>query len=122
MAKFGIGWSYESQKKYEEARKWYSAVEDSHNGPTAARAKFQIGETYFAEGKHERAARELIAVDAVYAYPEWSSRALLEAGRAFGVAKKNDMAKKQYELCIKKYPKSKSAEVAAAKLKTLGTE
>jgi TolA-binding protein len=122
LAKFGIGWSYESLKKYDEARKWYAAVEEVHNGPTAARAKFQIGETYFAEGKHERAARELIAVDAVYAYPEWSSRALLEAGRAFGVAKKNDMAKKQYELCIKKYPKSKSAEVAAAKLKTLGTE
>jgi len=122
LAKFGIGWSYESQKKYEEARKWYAQVEELHNGPTAARAKFQIGETYFAEGKHERAARELIAVDAVYAYPEWSARALLEAGRAFGAAKQNDMAKKQYEACIKKYPKSKSAEVAAEKLKTLGQE
>ena len=122
LAKFGIGWSYESQKKYDDARKWYAAVEELHNGPTAARAKFQIGETYFAEGKHERAARELIAVDAVYAYPEWSARALLEAGRAFGAAKKNDMAKKQYELCIKKYPKSKSATIAAEQLKTLGTE
>ena len=122
LAKFGIGWSYESRKKYDEARKWYAAVEDLHNGPTAARAKFQIGETYFAEGKYERAARELIAVDAVYAYPEWSARALLEAGRAFVEAKQNDMARKQYEACIKKYPKSKSAEVAAERLKTLGQE
>ena len=122
LANFGIGWSYESQKKYDEARKWYGAVEDLHNGPTAARAKFQIGETYFAEGKYERAARELIAVGAVYAYPEWSSRALLEAGNAFGAAKQNDMARKQYEACIKKYPKSKSAEVAAERLKTLGSE
>jgi len=122
LAKFGIGWSYESRKKYPEARKWYSAVEELHNGPTAARAKFQIGETYFAEGKHERAARELIAVDAVYAYPEWSARALLEAGRAFGAAKQKDMARKQYELCIKKYPNSKSAEVAGESLKTLDQE
>ncbi len=122
LAKFGIGWSYESLKKHEDARKWYAAVEDLHNGPTAARAKFQIGETYFAEGKYERAARELIAVDVVYAYPEWSSRALLEAGRALGEAKQNDMAKKQYEACIKKYPKSKSATVAAERLKTLGSE
>ena len=100
----------------------HTAVEELHNGPTAARAKFQIGETYFAEGKYERAARELIAVDAVYAYPEWSARALLEAGRAFEAAKQNDMARKQYEACIKKFPKSKSAEVAAERLKTLGTE
>jgi TolA-binding protein len=120
MAKFGVGWSYESEKKYDDARKWYSAVEESHNGPTAARAKYQIGETYFAEEKYERAARELIAVDAVYDYPDWSARALLEAGRALGAANQNDLARKQYEACIKKYPKSKSAKVAAERLKELG--
>jgi cellulose synthase operon protein C len=119
LAKFGIGWSYESQKKYDEARKWYSAVEESHNGPTAARAKFQIGETYFAEEKYERAARELIAVDAVYAYPEWSARALLEAGRALDAGGQKDLARKQYEACVKKYPKSKSAEVAAERMKAI---
>jgi len=122
LAKFGIGWSYESQKKYDDARKWYSAVEDSHNGPTAAKAKFQIGETYFAEGKYDRAARELIAVDAVYDYPTWSARALLEAGRVFEAAKNSDMAKKQYQACIKKYPKSKEAAVAAESLKALTSE
>ena len=122
LAKFGIGWSYESQKKYDDARKWYAAVEESHNGSTAARAKFQIGETYFAEKKYERAARELIAVDAVYDYPEWSARALVEAGKALGAAGQNDLAKKQYEACVKKYPKSKSAEVAAKTLKALGQE
>ena len=54
LARFGIGWAMENQKKYDEARKWYGRVTADHNGPTAARAQFQIGECCFAEGNLER--------------------------------------------------------------------
>jgi len=120
LARFGTGWSLEGRKKYPESRKWYALVEKTHDGPTAARAKYQIGQTYFAEGNYKKAAAELISVDTVYDYPAWSSKALLEAGNVFRAAKDPEAAKSQYALCIKKYPKSKEAALAAAELKKLG--
>ncbi len=122
MARFGMGWSLESRKKYPEARKWYALVEKTHDGETAARAKFQIGQTYFAEGNYTKAAAELISVDTVYAYKKWSAKALLEAGHAFEGAKDVKSARAQYALCIEKYPKTKEAAVAAEELKKLGNE
>ena len=120
LARFGMGWAFEGRKKYPEARTWYALVEKTHDGPTAARAKYQIGQTYFAERNYTRAAAELISVDSVYAYPEWSAKALLEAGNVFLAARDVDSAKAQYALCIKKYPKSKESLLAAAELKRLG--
>ena len=119
LARFGMGWSLEGRKKYPEARKWYALVEKTHDGRTAARAKYQTGQTYFAERNYKRAAAELISVDSVYDYPKWSSKALLEAGNVFRADKDPESAKAQYALCIKKYPKSKEALVAAAELKKL---
>lgn len=119
MARFGLGWAMENQKKYDDARKWYQQVTENHNGPTAARAQFQIGECYFAEGNFPRAARELLNVDIVYAYPEWSASALYEAGRAFEQAGKPDDARKQYEQCAKKYGKLDSGKLAAKRLKEM---
>lgn len=103
LAQFGLGWSQENLKKYAEARAWYEKVIESHNGITAARAQFQIGETYFAQSKFEEAARELQKVDIVYDYPEWSAKALYEAGRAFEQLAQVEQAKAQYAACIKKY-------------------
>ena len=110
----------ENQRKYDDARKWYAKVTASHNGPTAARAQFQAGECYFAEGKFDKAAGELLKVEIVYAYPEWSARALYEAGRAFEAMKQIDQAKSQYSACVKKYKDTASAAQAAKKLKELG--
>lgn len=87
LAKFGIGWSFENARKYDEARKWYAQVVAAHNGPTAARAQFQTGECWFAEQKFEKAAAELLKVEIIYDYPQWSARALYEAGRAFEAMK-----------------------------------
>ena len=120
QANFGIGWAMENQRKYDDARKWYAKVTASHNGPTAARAQFQAGECYFAEGKFDKAAGELLKVEIVYAYPEWSARALYEAGRAFEAMKQTDQAKSQYSACVKKYKGTASAAQAAKKLKELG--
>ena len=120
LARFGTGWSLEGRKKYPDARKWYALVEKTHDGQTAARAKYQIGQTHFAERNYKQAAAELISVYAVYDYPNWSSKAMLEAGNVFLAAKDAGAAKAQYALCIKKYPKSKEALLAAEELKKLG--
>jgi len=119
LAKFGIGWAMENGKKYDDARKWYTQVIETHNGPTAARAQFQIGECYFAQGKFDLAAGELMKVDIVYAYPEWSAPALYDAGRAFEQLQQPDQAKKQYALCIRKYKDSGPAALAAKRLQAL---
>jgi len=119
LAQFGIGWSRENRRTYDEARKWYAKVIAEHNGPTAARAQFQIGECYFAEGKLEKAAAELLKVEIVYAYPEWSARALYEAGRAFEALKQFGQAKSQYAACVKKYKNTAPAAQAAKRLKEL---
>ena len=119
LARFGTGWSLEGRKKYPEARKWYAMVERIHDGQTAARAKYQIGQTYFAEGNYKKAAAELISVDSIYAYPKWSAKALLEAGNVLRAAKDVKAAKAQYAACIKKFPESKEALLAAEELKKL---
>ncbi len=119
LAQFGIGWSLESRKKPGEARKWYAKVVEGHNGPTAARAQFQIGETYFTEKQYHRAARELLKVDIVYGYPQWSARALYEAGRSFEQVGETQQAKRQYQQCISKFkdePVAKLAQKALAAL------
>jgi len=118
-AHFGIGWALENQKKYDEARQEYQKTITSTNGPTAARAQFQIGETYLAEGKFEQAIPALLAVDDVYKYPQWSARAVFEAGRAFEQLKQNDRARKQYTEVINKYKDAPEADMARERLKNL---
>jgi len=120
LARFGIGWAMENQKKYDDARKWYAQVTGPHSGPTAARAQFQIGECWFAQGKFEQAVKELLKVEIIYPYPEWSAAALYDAGRAFEQLKRPKNAKKQYALCVKKYKDSGPAALAAKRLATLG--
>jgi len=70
QAQFGIGWSLENRKKYDQARDWYGRVTAANSSPTAARAQFQIGETYYAQAKYDRAVTALLAVADVYAYPD----------------------------------------------------
>jgi TolA-binding protein len=119
LAQFGIGWSFENRQKPEDARRWYAQVVEGHNGPTAARAQFQIGETYFAQKQYQRAARELLKVDIVYAYPQWSARALYEAGRSFEQVGEKEQARRQYQQCLKKFKDQPVAGLARKALENL---
>ncbi|HZN67841.1 MAG TPA: tetratricopeptide repeat protein [Tepidisphaeraceae bacterium] len=118
-ARFGIGWAHEHLRNYDEARKTYKQVIDITNTETAARAQFQIGETYAVEGKYEEAVAALLAVEDVYAYPKWSARALLEAGRVFEQMKQPEEARKQYEAVNKKYKDAPEAALAGERLRDL---
>jgi len=118
-ARFGVGWALENQKRYDDARAAYKKTIESTNTETAARAQFQIGETLLAEGKFDQAVAALLAVEDVYAYPQWSARALLEAGRAFEQMKQPDQAKAQYKLVQDKYKDAPEAAAAGDRLREL---
>ena len=60
-------------------------------------------------------------MDIIYAYPEWSARALYEAGMAFEQLKQADQARSQYSLCVKKYKDEPPAKLCEARLKALGS-
>ncbi len=116
QAAFGLGWARENQGRYDEAVAAYQDVVARHQGPTAARAQFQIGECLFAKNRFEEAARELLKVEILYAYPEWSAAALYEAGRCFDELGKAVEARRQFERVTKEYAETKWAGLAAKKL------
>ncbi|MBU0638442.1 MAG: tetratricopeptide repeat protein [Planctomycetes bacterium] len=119
QARFGLGWARENQNRYDEAIVAYRAVVERHKGPTAARAQFQIGECLFAKKAHEEAACELLKVDILYAYPEWSAAALYEAGRCFEALGKEVEARKQFKTVVDKYDQTRWAKLASQHLAKL---
>ncbi|MHC4106512.1 MAG: tetratricopeptide repeat protein [Planctomycetota bacterium] len=119
QAQFGIGWARENQGRHDDAIAAYRLVTDRHQGPTAARAQFQIGECLFAQRRLDEAARELLKVDILYAYPKWSAAALYEAGRCFEEMGDPVDARKQYEQVQQQYPQTRWAEMAADRLTAL---
>lgn len=116
QARFGLGWARENQGRFDEAMSEYSRVVEGHEGATAARAQFQIGQCLFAQGKHEDAARELLKVDILYAYPEWSAAALYEAGRCLLAAGRTAEAREQFEAVRTRFGDTQWANLAAQRL------
>ncbi len=121
QAQFGIGWAREHQGRHEEAIRAYEAVVARHRGPTAARAQFQIGECHFARKDHDAAVRELLKVDILYAYPEWSAAALFEAGRCFDLMGRALDANAQFEAVVERFGDSTWAQSAAQRLSQRST-
>lgn len=121
QAQFGVGWAREQQKRYDEAVSSYEKVVARHQGPTAARAQFQIGQCLFAQKKFEAAIRELLKVDILYAYPEWSAAALYEAGRCFSQMNDPAQARQQFNAVVEKFKETKWAELAGRQLAELAS-
>ncbi|MHC4695266.1 MAG: tetratricopeptide repeat protein [Planctomycetota bacterium] len=121
QAQFGLGWARENQNRHDEAIRAYKEVVARHKGPTAGRAQFQIGECLFAGRKYEEAARELLKVDILYAYPEWSAAALYEAGQCFEKLVKPAEARAQFEAVVEKFAGTRWAEMASQRLAGLAT-
>lgn len=116
QAQFGIGWAQEHQGRHDEAIRAYGKVVARHQGQTAARAQFQIGECHFARKDYDTAVRELLKVDILYAYAEWSAAALFEAGRCFDLMGREQDARVQYKAVIEQYGDSPWAQSAAQRL------
>lgn len=116
QAKFGAAWAMENQGRLDDAIAAYREVTARHNGPTAARAQFQIGECLYARKEYEPAARELLKVDILYDYPEWSAAALFEAGRCFEALKDLDNARRSYDQVRERHAGTRWASLAGERL------
>ena len=116
LAVFGRAWSLENQGRHDAAIEGYRAVIAQHDGETAARAQFQIGECLYAQKKYEEAVRELLRVDLVYAYPQWSAGALYEAGRCFEELDREVDALAQFEQVVDRFGDTQWAELAQRRL------
>lgn len=119
QAQFGVGWARENQARHDEAIQAYRKVVARHNGPTAARAQFQIGECLFAKKQYKDAATELMKVDILYAYPEWSAAALYEAGRCFEKLSQPVEARHRFAEVSEKYGQTHWASMAAERVAAL---
>ncbi len=119
-ALFGQGWAMENQARYAEAIKAYKQVlARAKKDETSARSQFQIGECLFSQKEYDEAVKALIKVEVIYAFPRWSSKALLESGRALEIPGKLEEAAARYREVIDKYPDSDAAVVARQKLDKL---
>ncbi|MBL7134259.1 MAG: tetratricopeptide repeat protein, partial [Phycisphaerae bacterium] len=120
QAQFGMGWAMENQKDYAQAIAAYRlvtarGVKDS----LGARCQFQIGECLFATDKLDPAVKEFILVEATYAIPEWTARAILELGRIREAQDREDEAMDRYKEVIKRFSDTAAAGVAKTRLKAL---
>lgn len=118
QARFGIGWARENDGRHESAIDAYREVVGRHQGTTAAQAQFQVGECLFALKRLDEAARELLKVDILYAYPEWSAAALYEAGRCLSQLGKPEEAARQFRAVTEKYGTTEWARLATEQLST----
>ena len=121
QARFGVAWARENQRRHNEAIEAYRQVVQRHKGPTAARAQFQIGQCLFAEGKYEEAVRELLKVDILYAYPQWSAAAVYEAGRCFEKLGKPTEARAHFRQVRENFEDTEWAELATQRLSELSS-
>ena len=119
QAQFGVGWARENRGRLDEAVEAYRVLVDRHEGPTAARAQFQIGECFFAQKRYEDAVRNLLKVDILYGYPEWSAAALYEAGRCFQEMHDPVQARQQFERVRERHGDTEWALLATKRLADL---
>jgi TolA-binding protein len=120
-ARFALGWALENQGELDDAIDAYRAVVDRHQGETAARAQFQIGQCLFAQKKFDEAARELVKVDILYAYPAWSAAALYEAGRCFRSLNDPVAARRHFEQVVRDHASTEWAPLAQKQLTELAS-
>jgi TolA-binding protein len=75
----------------------------------------------FAKERYKEAVAEFLKVDILYAYPEWSSAAVFEAGRCFERLNQPGQARKQFESVVERYKDSRWARLASARLEQLSS-
>ncbi len=116
-----IGRSLAAQGLLADARDAYQRVTASEQGrgtETAAMAQWMIGETYMHQKDYARARREFLAVELLYAYPNWQARALLEAGKCCELMNQWTAAQRHYSELVDRYPATGVAERASRRLRT----
>lgn len=114
-----LGRAYKSQAKFDEAHAAFQKVIKDPNGErteTAAKAEFMNAETYLLQQNYKAALESFVRVDILYDFPEWQAPALFQAAACDEQLGDWPQVVRDYELLIKKFPKSEWAEKAKPRL------
>ncbi|HVK17150.1 MAG TPA: tetratricopeptide repeat protein [Fimbriiglobus sp.] len=112
-ARYGIGWAFQQQGKFDDAVKSYEQVIAATTAEAAAKAQLGVGQCRLAQKKPAEAAAAFLVVPYTYDYPELGYAALLEAARAFAEAKQPEQAEKMLRKVLKDAPKDSEWAKAA---------
>lgn len=114
-----LGRALKQQAKFPEARTALERVindERAFRTETAAKSQFLIAETWFLQEKWKDAFLAYQKVYASYAYPEWQSAALLQAGKCDEQLGNLPDAIATYDRLIAEFPNSTHIEEARRRL------
>lgn len=120
-ARYGIAWSLQNQKQFDQAAQQYQLVIQETAAEIAARAQYQLAMCRVEQRRLPEAVNGLLVVPFTYDYPEWSATALLEAGKVLIELKQTPQARRLYERVLKDFPNSDWAKTAQERLTALQT-
>lgn len=120
-ARYGIAWSLQNQKQFDQAAQQYQQVIQETATEIAARSQYQLAMCRVEQRRLPEAVNGLLVVPFTYDYPEWSAVALLEAGKVLIELKQTPQARRLYERVLKDYPNSDWAKTAQERLTALQT-
>jgi TolA-binding protein len=118
-ARYGAGWCFQNQGKYDEAVNYYTQVTANTATELAARAQLNVGECRLAQKRYPEASTALLIVPTTYDYPPLSATALLEAARVFAEDNKPEQAVRLLERVLRDHPDTEQAEAAKKRLAEL---
>ncbi|MEM8944725.1 MAG: tetratricopeptide repeat protein [Planctomycetota bacterium] len=102
------------------ARRYYRQVldnPDANDSEAVSMAGWMIGETYFHQRDYPRARAAYEAVMERTTYPEWQSRAALQAGKCWELEQRWDEASRVYARALQRWPDSYSGEQLKSRLR-----
>ncbi|MBY0461399.1 MAG: tetratricopeptide repeat protein, partial [Gemmataceae bacterium] len=113
-ARYGIGWAFQNQGRFDEAASAYAAVTQSARDDRAGRALLQIGLCRSAQSKWREAGEAFAGVYFNYTdLPDLRFPAMVEHARVLVEEKKPDEAAKLLERVLKDAPKDSAWAKAA---------
>lgn len=104
-----LGRCYKQQAQFDKAREAFQRViadPAAFRTETAAKSQFLIAETYFLQEKWPDAFRAYMKVYSSYAFPDWQSAALLQAGKCDEQLGQWKEAAETYALLLKEFAES----------------
>ncbi|MFL5339306.1 MAG: tetratricopeptide repeat protein, partial [Gemmataceae bacterium] len=118
-ARYGIGWSRQKQRQFDEAVNAYNAVVNGTTNELAAKAQLQIGLCRMEQKRFAEATSALLIVATTYDFPELTAAALLEAARGYGELKNREQAERLLQRVLRDHPGTEWARVAQERLDAL---